>query len=341
MRFEDLVTELNKGDLTIHKGATDWSFIPKFNISPLLLNRSLYGGLPLEGIIEVMGLEGCGKTTLCLDIIANFQKLQSLKEKKKNMVYVDVENSLSEEWAKTLSVNLDDNFYVYRPRDQAAETILQRILDMIATDEVGIVILDSIPVMYSMHEEEITLEDTTKVGGLSMILQRFCNRLRPLVKKHHVLFVAINQQRDKIGALHPTYITPGGHAWKFACDLRIELKAGSPLDANGKELAKSTEIAFNSHIIKYYIVKNKISKDDRKRGQFVLDYNLGIRKSWELLRFLYSLSMVHQKGTEHFIDDPVTKKREPNTPVFPSREALLEYMDKNPEYYDAYLKLCC
>src|SRR5277367_1095133 len=57
-------------------------------------------GMPKGRIVEVFGPESSGKTTLCLHIIAEAQKLGGIA------AFVDAEHALDPSWAKRLGVQL-------------------------------------------------------------------------------------------------------------------------------------------------------------------------------------------------------------------------------------------
>ena len=149
------------------------------------VNYMLYGGLPRGRLVEFAGEESGGKTTTALDATANAQKLfteEWLKEKadieaieKRNktqqarldyltargaqkVVYCDCENTLDEEWAQLLGVDVDE-LVVIKPMSQTAEQIFEMLLQMIETDEVGLVVIDSIGVMLSAQAYEKTMEE--------------------------------------------------------------------------------------------------------------------------------------------------------------------------------------
>ena len=59
------------------------------------------GGLPVGKLIELLGMESSGKSTLTLHAIANFQKLEG------KCVLVDYEQSFDRTYATALGVDMD------------------------------------------------------------------------------------------------------------------------------------------------------------------------------------------------------------------------------------------
>src|SRR5512145_3056382 len=60
------------------------------------------GGLPRGRVVEVYGPESSGKTTLCLQVVAEVQKLGG------TAAYIDAENALDPVYAQKLGVNVGE-----------------------------------------------------------------------------------------------------------------------------------------------------------------------------------------------------------------------------------------
>lgn len=64
------------------------------------------------------------------------------------VVYIDAEQTLDVQWAQLLGVDTEAMILV-RPQEQTAEQVLQIAIDLIATGDVGLCVLDSIPMLVS------------------------------------------------------------------------------------------------------------------------------------------------------------------------------------------------
>src|SRR5438309_8720076 len=60
------------------------------------------GGIPRGRIVEVFGPEGSGKTTVCLHIIAEAQRMGRIA------AFIDAEHALDPTYARELGVNIDE-----------------------------------------------------------------------------------------------------------------------------------------------------------------------------------------------------------------------------------------
>jgi len=66
------------------------------------------GGIPRGRVTEIYGPESSGKTTLCLHVVANAQKLGGVA------AFIDAEHALDTEYAKKLGVDVE-NLLISQP----------------------------------------------------------------------------------------------------------------------------------------------------------------------------------------------------------------------------------
>lgn len=234
-KLDALVKKINKDwkeDIAargIHRIATE-----KIPFTSARLNYMTYGGLPRGRLIEFAGEEGGGKTTTALDVCKNAQQIfqkeyedelsnttdktrQKYLESRgpKQVVYADCENTLDEDWAKKLGVDVD-SMYILKPQTQAAEDIFEMLLEMIDTDEVGLVIIDSLGVMMSKQAYEKDMTEKT-YGGIAMALTLFSKKAVLACKRYDCTVIGINQIRENMNSMYGGVVTTGGRGWKHNC----------------------------------------------------------------------------------------------------------------------------
>ena len=276
------------------------------------LNYMLYGGLPRGRIIEFAGEENGGKTTTALDACKNAQILfqqeyeeilsneNDTKRKQylesrgpKQVVYIDCENTLDEDWAIKLGVDVD-SMYILKPQSQAAEDIFQMALDMIETDEVGLIVIDSLGVMLSQQAYEKDMTEKT-YGGISMALTLFSKKAELLCAKYDCTVLGINQMRDDMNSMYGGKTTTGGKAWKHNCSLRLMFAKGDFIDAAGNKLNRSCDEPKGNKVM-VSIVKTKVDKPDRKTGFYTLMYDYGIDEVFDLVEVAMKYGIVNKSG---------------------------------------------
>ena len=200
------------------------------------------GGYPLGRITEIFGGESAGKSTLCLTLCANAQKMDIVP------VYIDVENSIDFTYATQLGV--DVNKWILTQPDDAESAF--RIAEAAAENGAKLIIIDSIGALVAKRETESESDiGDNQIGLIPKLISKFVRRFSPLQRKHNCALVLINQRRAKIGAMPGTSTedTPGGMALKHAYTTRMKITR------TGKDSGDEPDYITS----KVDIVKNKVA----------------------------------------------------------------------------------
>lgn len=373
MRNIDLkMAEINKKfKAQIINQGTDIIEVAKIPFSSPTANWMTYGGIPVGKITEFFGGEGGGKTTSALDICANAQKkfnevfeqhrekvldeIEQLKEKdtkesKKKadklmsdlmeyvergprvVVYIDAEQTLDVQWAQLLGVDTEAMILV-RPQEQTAEQVLQIAIDLIATGDVGLCVLDSIPMLVSQN---IFNEDMDKksYGGISQALTVFCSKVTPHLTQQQCAFIGINQIREDLASMYNTVSTPGGKMWKHACSLRLRFRKDTLLDMNNGELTSRAENPAGNRV-GIEIAKTKVCKPDRRIGYYTLNYTEGIDVLADIITVALQYRILKQGGSWYYYLDEegnVEVDAENNEMKFQGKVKLLDELRNDEEF---------
>ena len=257
--------------------------------SSLRLNYMSYGGVPRGRATEIYGEESSGKSTLCLDLMANFQKLWP----EEYILYVDVEGTYDATWAAHMGVD-SSRIVVLNCVGQYAEQIFDQIIDAMETGAFGLIVLDSIGAMFSKQAGEKLIEEKT-YGGIALPMTTFVNRATPIIKRNNIAFIGINQVRQNIGNMYNPISTPGGNAWKFMCSQRYMTRKGKFLDEKGNEISGNSENPIG-HLIEVKLIKSKTCPSDRRIAKCSLSYRNGIRQDLDLLDLALKFNVIHKGG---------------------------------------------
>ena len=242
----------------------------KIPFSSPSLNWATYGGVPRNAITELYGVPGGGKSSTAVDICKNAldifndeydQEVQELEEKvaegkkeykvqladlkdrgPKKILYIDLEHSFDRNWARKLGIT-NKAIEIMQPPDVAAEQILQKVQEIVETDEAGLIVLDSIPSLTTQAELDKKFGERT-VASLAGLMTVFCRKITPLLTRYDCTMIFINQLRVNMDNPYADQ-TPGGEAIKFYSSLRLSFKLGSPIDFLGGELPQKAE---NPHL---------------------------------------------------------------------------------------------
>ena len=325
-------------------------------------NYMLYGGLPRGRIVEFAGEENGGKTTSALDAVANAQKLfkeewqqeiddlEAIEKRKKEQdarltylksrgpkqaVYLDCENSLDEDWARLLGVAVDE-MMVIKPMSQTAEQLFEMVLQIIETDEAGIVIIDSLGVMLSAQAYEKSMEEKT-YGGIAAPLTLFSKKAELLCIKYNCTLIGINQMREDMKSTYGGMTTTGGRGWKHNCSLRLMFQKGSFIDESCNEIKRSSESPAGN-LVSINIAKTKICKPDRRIGFYTLNYTYGIDVLNDTVELAIKYGLINKAGawftfvdieTGEFITDD-----EDEIIKLQGKANVLEYLQENKHLFE-------
>ena len=204
------------------------------------------GGIPRGRVVEVFGPESSGKTTLTLHLIAQAQKTGGLA------AFIDAEHALDVTYARNLGV-LTDDLLISQP--DTGEQALEICETLVRSGALDIIVIDSVAALVPKAELEGNMGDSLP-GLQARLMSQAMRKLTALVSKSNTIVVFINQLRMKIGVMFGSpETTTGGHALKFYCSVRIDIRRiGS--------IKQGTDVLGNRTRVK--VVKNKVAPPFRQ-----------------------------------------------------------------------------
>lgn len=325
--IDELVASMNKKYKTnIIRKASDLKSIEFIPYSSPKMNYLTRGGVPVGRMVEFVGLPQSGKTTTALDVLANYQKLNTGRYS----VYLDAENAMDKEWGITLGVNWD-NVILIQPESEYGEQLLDMLLDYIRSGEIGMVVVDSAPVIQPKTTCDNALEDKS-YGGNSALMKAFCDKVIPICKKQECTFIMINQIRENIGNMYKPYKIPCGTALTHASSEILWFTKGSLLDQDGKEVSGSYANP-SGNVVNVKVEKNKVTKNDRRLDSYTLNYSRGIDDGADTIDLGIKLGIIAQSGAWFKI--PVSDGSEKK---LQGRNGVIEYFYNDLEEFGWFKK---
>jgi recombination protein RecA len=178
---------------------------------------ALKGGFGYGRQILIWGNKSAGKSSFCLQMIAEAQK------DGKVCAWIDAEQSYSQEWAERLGVDSSKLIYsaakTVNDMVDVAQQLMEAGVDMIVVDSISALL----PAIY--FEKDSTelkkLEDTKQIGAEAKDMTHAVKMLNYANKK--TLLVLISQQRNQFGSMHASHIPTGGMAVKFFSSTVVKL----------------------------------------------------------------------------------------------------------------------
>lgn len=267
--------------------------------SSLALDLSIgVGGIPRAKFSEIYGPESSGKTTLAFELCKN-----SLLDGK-NVLFIDAENAIDFNYMekvigwefeedRTVLTNTDTKSMVVVTQPETGENSLNIIEKGLVSNEFGLIILDSVGALAPQRELEKELDEST-VAETSRLLTKFFRRTAYFVRKNDVSVVFLNQVRDKIGSYMGGYESPGGHAIKHYCSVRIQLGKGKVIKQGNKSIGVLTP---------FTVKKNKVAPPFRS-STFPIMYGIGIDSIRDTIEFAKFLGVIKTRGKHYLtVDD--------------------------------------
>jgi recombination protein RecA len=146
------------------------------------------GGLPIGRIVEVMGQEASGKTTLVLHVIAEAQK------KKINCAFIDAEQALDKTRAEAIGVDFQ-KLAISQP--DSGEQALDLLNFLVRSGEFGVIVVDSVAALTPKAEIEGDMSDAN-IGVQARNMGKALRKIVAPVNKMKILVIFINQIRSVI-----------------------------------------------------------------------------------------------------------------------------------------------
>jgi recombination protein RecA len=264
------------------------------------------GGLPRGRIVEVFGPEASGKTTLCLSIVAQAQKLGG------TVAFIDAEHALDPSYAGVLGVNME-NLLVSQP--DTGEQALEIAEMLTRSGGLDAFIIDSVAGLVPRAEIEGEMGDQF-VGLQARLMSQALRKLSGLVNKSNVCAIFTNQIRMKIGVMFGNpETTPGGLALKFHATCRMDVRRVTTIKKGDEVVGSRTRVR---------VVKNKVAPPFRQ-AEFDLIHGRGISRAGELVDLGSENGIIQKSGTWYAFGD---------MRIGQGREGAIEFLVANPKTAD-------
>lgn len=269
----------------------------------LLLGGASHPGIPTGTVIETVGQAGSGKTSLTMalaDAVINQPedaehqvwmpdsgKVETVPAPRRVLV-LDFEQtfdidymrravrntSLAEVDSKGRVVNAKTaNVFVHTP--DTLEEGIEIGIQLIASGELGLIVLDSVAAMLSEDERAARMGQNT-MGLTARAMGKMFRKTVHLLRRYGTVMAIINQWRDKIGvSFGDPRTTPGGKAAEFFDSIRLDVTGPhkTPWFNPGK-------------VVRVKAMKNKVTGRKGDQCEYHLGGGLGLCAELELVEAL-------------------------------------------------------
>ena len=269
------------------------------------------GGLPRGRVVEIYGPESSGKTTLCLQVVAEAQKLGG------TCAYIDAENALDPVYAGKLGVKVDD-LLVSQP--DTGEQALEICDMLVRSGGVDVIVVDSVAALVPKAEIEGEMGDS-HVGLQARLMSQALRKLTGNIKRTNTLVIFINQIRMKIGVMFGNpETTTGGNALKFYASVRLDIRRTGAVKEGDEVVGSETRVK---------VVKNKVAPPFRQ-AEFQIMYGKGIYRTGEIIDLGVQLGLVEKSGAWYSYQ---------GNKIGQGKANAAKYLEDNPETGSAIEKI--
>jgi recombination protein RecA len=264
------------------------------------------GGFPRGRIVEVFGPEASGKTTLCLSVAAQAQKLGG------TVAFIDAEHALDPIYSNALGVNMD-NLLISQP--DTGEQALEIAEVLTRSGGLDVFIIDSVAGLVPRAEIEGEMGDS-HMGLQARLMSQALRKLSGLVNKSRTCAIFTNQIRMKIGVMFGNpETTPGGLALKFHSTLRLDVRRITTIKKGDVVVGSRTRVR---------VVKNKVAPPFRQ-AEFDLIHGKGISLNGELVDLGVEHNIITKSGTWYAFGD---------MRIGQGRDGAVEFLEANRKTAD-------
>lgn len=258
--------------------------LERFSTGSLKLDRDLKGGFVKGTMIEIFGQSGGGKTTLCIQAVAEHQK----KYPNEPILWIDLEKVFDPTYFTNIGIDVSDENKFLLVRPTAGEEAWDLMIHFAKTFGTGIIIVDSASLLLPKKEDEGMTGDA-QMGSAAKMNSQGLRKLFPYMALGKVTLLLINQVRSTIGGYGDNTTTTGGKAFEFYARTRIRCS-----------VSKGEEEINNIH--KYKQVKSNYGHKDRVT-ETIIDYGYGFNKVRELLDISVDCNIIDKSGSWYSYGD--------------------------------------
>lgn len=264
------------------------------------------GGLPRGRIAEIFGPEASGKTTICLHVVKEAQRLGG------TAAFIDAEHALDPARARTIGVDLD-NLLISQPDN--GEQALEIVDTLVRSNAVDVIVVDSVAALVPKAEIEGEMGDSM-MGVQARLMSQALRKLTGAISKSKSVVIFTNQMRQKIGVMFGNpETTPGGLALKFYCSVRIDVRKIANIKTPAGESIGSQHRA--------RIVKNKVAPPF-KEAEFDIMNTEGISVNGSLVDLAVTHGLIVKSGAFFKVADQNIQ----------GREGAKRFLNDNPKVAD-------
>lgn len=266
------------------------------------------GGIGLGRMTLFVGWEGSGKTTYALLAAAAMQRQLG-----KYVVYFDGEYTIDNSYMDRTNINRD--LFIYR-KGSNLEEMLDEVEEFSKSEDIGMIVIDSIKSFTSKVVEEKSAEQDT-IGVEAKKLNARMGVINGNTSRRNIALLVLNQLRVNPGQMFGNPETkPGGHWQDFFPSLELHFtKKGLIHDNSGAVIGHTTDVRIKKSKYRGY--------DPKTTYPSTLYYSYGFNPYDEYAEMFVAKGIIEKKGAWF---------KFPNGEKAQGINKVAQFLEDNPSY---------
>jgi len=319
--------------------------LPKVKKLPTMalgMDYPLFGGLPYKNICVYSGLPHSGKTTAACCELAAYQKAHP----ERTCVYVDAEHRLNTEFQAAMNgIDWSAVQIVNIPAGMSGEQVLDVIIELEKSEDIGLIILDSIPALIpaAVLKADMT-EDPGMRATIAKKLYPFLNEMQTMLAERDNILIIINQVRDggMVNGIQ-IYKEPCGFALQFMSSVMVRFgKRTFTLADNMKACGSTNGEGSDGFRLQFKITKNSTANPTRGGGFITYRYATGLDWLHDLIEIAEGFDFIQKSGAYRTLVNCETGEvytDEEGKPLKGYMADLTKYINEHPAFRDEYVAM--
>lgn len=348
MNVADIAKKINKA--WKNEVLTSGDIIPeckRFSMGTLSADYALYGGLPEGKLVVYAGESGSCKSLLACLGMAQYQKAHP----DRTCIYVDAEETLRGQinwFVKMTGLDLDpQKFLRYDCAGKSAEEIFADIVELQEADNIGMIIIDSAPMLLSQADidNDIT-KDNGQRASIAKSMGKFCRFMIPQIAKAGNTLLIINHTRiaGKTFTGATIYSEPCGYALNFYPSVKVrfanrKFTKGDKLDISPTQTDADTD----GICATFSVTKNRLGALNRNGAKIVFRFDSGLDTLTDLIEIITKYEIARLDGKTWYLENPMTNEpyldEEGNPLKFVGKQKMIDYIKEHDDFRAEYEKV--
>ena len=286
----------------------------RFSMGTLSADYALYGGLPEGKLVVYAGESGSCKSLLACLAMAQYQKVHP----DRTCIYVDAEETLigQIEWfGKMTGLDYKDQnkFVRYDCSGKSAEEIFDDIVELQKADNIGMIIIDSAPMLLSQADIDNNIaKDNGQRASIAKSMGKFLKFMVPAIARAGNPLLIINHTRVAgttfTGA--KIYTEPCGYALNFYPCIKVRFATrkftkGDKLDLS----ASQTDSETDGICATFSVTKNRLGALNRNGAKIIFRFESGLDTLTDLIEIITKYEIAKRLSTQSWqLVNPLTNE---------------------------------